>query len=78
MLQVTRYLNQRDGALPHGRRHAQNVTIFPNFEFHDYFWSQHKQCIQMSTDMPGIGKKNREKHVTFQKFEREKKYFYSV
>ena len=30
----------------------KNVKIF---EFHDHIWNQHKKCIQISTNMPGIG-----------------------
>ena len=24
-------------------------------DFGDYIWNQHEKCIQISTDMPGIG-----------------------
>ena len=31
---------------------SQSVKII---EFHYYIWNHHKKCIQISTDMPGIG-----------------------
>ena len=48
------------------RRQVKNVTHFvknvTNFvkkvkivEFHDHIWNQHKKCIKISTNMPGIG-----------------------
>ena len=29
-------------------------------EFHDHIWNHHEKCIQISTNMPGIGSANRE------------------
>ena len=29
-------------------------------EFHDHIWNQHEKCIQISTNMPGIGSLIRE------------------
>ena len=31
------------------------VTNFEIIEFHYYFWNHHAHCIQISTNMPGIG-----------------------
>ena len=40
-------------------------------EFHEHIWNRHEKCIQISTNMPGIGSLIREIHITiFQKFER--------
>ena len=40
---------------------VKNVKIM---EFHDYIWNHHEKCIQISTNMPGIGLVNREIAVT--------------
>ena len=41
------------------RRHVQNVPTFlkntNSFEFHDHIWNHQEKCIQMSTNMTGIG-----------------------
>ena len=41
------------------RRHIENVAkCLKNvimLEFHDYIWNHHMKCIQISTNMPGIG-----------------------
>ena len=29
-------------------------------EYHDHIWNHHEKCIQISTNMPGIGSENRE------------------
>ena len=46
------------------RRQVKNVTNFVNFfkivEFHDHIWNYREKCIQISTNMPGIGSVNRE------------------
>ena len=46
------------------RRQVQNVTIFPQnvriIEFQYYIWNQRGKCIQISTNMPGIGSVIRE------------------
>ena len=60
------------------RRHTgQNVhKIFKNIkilEFGDYIWNQHEKCIQISTNMPGVGSLIREIDVKIQKFEEESK-----
>ena len=34
------------------RNFEKNVNIV---EFHDYIWSRHEKCIQISTNMPSIG-----------------------
>ena len=36
---------------------VKNVKIV---EFHGHIWNYHEKCIQMSTNMPGIGSGNRE------------------
>ena len=36
---------------------VKNVKIV---EFHDHIWNKHKKCIQISTNMPGIGSLIRE------------------
>ena len=60
------------------RRHRQ-VQNFPKMlkgskilEFHDHIWNHHEKCIQISTNMPGIGSLIREITFTFQKCERAK------
>ena len=46
------------------RRQEQNVTKFVNnveiVEFHAHIWNHHEKCIQISTNMPGIGSLIRE------------------
>ena len=41
------------------RRQEQNVTKFVKnveiMEFHGHIWNYHEKCIQISTNMPGIG-----------------------
>ena len=39
---------------------VQNVKIV---EFHDHIWNHHEKCIQISTNMPGIGSLIRKIHV---------------
>ena len=36
---------------------VKNVKIV---EFHDHIWNHREKCIQISTNMPGIGSVNRE------------------
>ena len=45
----------------------KNVTIL---EFGDYIWNQHENCIQISTNMPGIGFENCEILIFFKKTKR--------
>ena len=52
---------------PCGRRVQttdQNLTNFvknvKNVEFHHHIWYHHEKCIQISTNMPGIGSVIRE------------------
>ena len=46
------------------RRHVQNVTKFAKnvhlLELHDHIWNHHEKCIEISTNMPGIGSLIRE------------------
>ena len=46
------------------RRQGKKLTIFARkFEIvksHDHMWSYHEKCIQISTNMPGIGSLIRE------------------
>ena len=46
------------------RRHIKNLTKFvKNFkivEFHGHIWNHNEKCIQISTNMPGIGSLFRE------------------
>ena len=41
------------------RRHVKNVTNFVKnvniVEFHDHIWNHRGKCMQISTNMPGIG-----------------------
>ena len=39
------------------------VKNVKNVEFHDHIWNHHEKCIQMSTNMPGIGSLIRETAV---------------
>ena len=36
---------------------VKNVKMM---EFHDHIWNHHEECIQISTNMPGIGSLIRE------------------
>ena len=40
-------------------RQVQNLTKFVKnveiVEFHDHIWNHNEKCIQISTNMPGIG-----------------------
>ena len=38
----------------------KNVNIL---EFHEHIWNHHEKCIQISTNMPGIGSLIREIHI---------------
>ena len=46
------------------RQHVINLTNFVKnvliVKFHGHIWNYHEKCIQMSTNMPGIGSGNRE------------------
>ena len=46
------------------RRQVKNVSNFVKnvkiVEFHDNIWNHHNKCIQISTNMPGIGSLIRE------------------
>ena len=47
-----------DGRLERRRKHVvKNVKIV---EFHDHTWNHHEKCIEISTNMPGIGSLIRE------------------
>ena len=52
----TRIFNHAAGEY---RRHVKKVTKFVKnvkiLEFHDHIWNHHEKCIQISTNMPGIG-----------------------
>ena len=37
------------------RRQVKNFKYFKILEFGDYIWNHHEKCIQISTNMPGIG-----------------------
>ena len=41
------------------RRQVNRITYFVKnvkiVEFHDHIWNHHEKCIQISTNMPGIG-----------------------
>ena len=63
------------------RRQVHNVTKCPKnvtkcpknvsiLEFHDHIWNHYEKCIQMSTNMPGIGSWIREIDVKMPKFEK--------
>ena len=49
------------------RRQTKNVIKFVKncniLEFHDHIWNHHVKCIQISTNMPGIGSLIREKDI---------------
>ena len=53
----------------------QNVNIV---EFHNHIWNHHEKCIQISTNMPGIGSLIREIDVKFKENMKKHKYFCSV
>ena len=46
------------------RQQVKNLTKFVKnveiVEFHDHIWNHHEKCIQISTNMPGIGSLIRE------------------
>ena len=46
------------------RRQGKNLTKFVTnveiVEFHDHIWNHNEKCIQISTNMPGIGSLIRE------------------
>ena len=43
---------------------VKNVKIL---EFHDLIWNHHEKCIQISTNMPGIGSLIRELDIKISK-----------
>ena len=53
----------------------ENVKIL---EFSDYIWNHHEKCIQISTNMPGIGLLIREIHVNMAYIWARKTNFRSV
>ena len=48
---------------------VKNVNIL---EFRNHIWNHHEKCIQISTNMPGIGSLIREIHIQISEFERAK------
>ena len=56
------------------RRQVKNVTTFvinvKIVEFHDHIWNHYEKCIQISTNMPGIGSVNCEIAVKISEFEK--------
>ena len=58
------------------RRQVKNVTNLVNnvniLEFHDHIWNRIEKCIQISTNMPGIGSLIREITVTISEMSESK------
>ena len=58
ILQELKILNAYHAA-DMSRRQVQNVPKSSKnsniLEFHDHIWNHHEKCIQISTNMPGIG-----------------------
>ena len=50
----------------------KNVNIV---EFHDHIWNRNEKCIQISTNMPGIGSLIREIAFTIYKMSESKHNF---
>ena len=38
-----------------GKNQTNFVKNVKFVEFHDHIWNHHEKCIQISTNMPGIG-----------------------
>ena len=45
------------GTIQNSHKTSKDVNIL---EFHDHIWKQRQKCIQISTNMPGIGSLIRE------------------
>ena len=67
---IKRYHNSLHAA-GMGRRQFKNVTKVSTkvkiVEYHDKIWNYHEKCIQISTNMPGIGSLIHEIHVKITK-----------
>ena len=61
------------------RRQVKNVTKFVKnvniVEFHDQIWNHNEKCIQISTNMPGIGSLIREITVEISEMCDSKQFF---
>ena len=51
---------------------VKNVNIV---EFHDHIWNHHEKCIQITTNMPGIGSVNHEIAVKKSRIRESKETF---
>ena len=51
------------------------VTNVKMMEFHYHIWNRHEKCIEISTNMPGIGSVNREIAVRISKMSESKDDF---
>ena len=47
-------------------------------EFDEHIWNHHENCIQKSTNMPGIGSLNRDITVKISDSEKAARHFFSV